>query len=88
LDICEKICTFNARDLASAINTKEVVETHHAATGGLVHLRFPPEPNGYLHLGHVRSIWLNFHSARKLGGVCYLRYDDTNPCSERQDYID
>lgn len=51
-------------------------------------MRFPPEPNGYLHLGHVRSIWLNFHSAHKLGGLCYLRYDDTNPSSERQSFID
>jgi glutaminyl-tRNA synthetase len=50
--------------------------------------RFPPEPNGYLHLGHVKSICLNFGIADEFGGVCNLRYDDTNPTAEKQDYID
>ena len=50
--------------------------------------RFPPEPNGYLHLGHVKSICLNFGIAKEFGGVCNLRYDDTNPTAEKQDYID
>ncbi|WP_201582716.1 glutamine--tRNA ligase/YqeY domain fusion protein [Psychrobacter jeotgali] len=50
--------------------------------------RFPPEPNGYLHLGHVKSICLNFGVAEEFGGVCHLRYDDTNPTAEKQDYID
>lgn len=50
--------------------------------------RFPPEPNGYLHLGHVKSICLNFGVAEEFGGVCNLRYDDTNPTAEKQDYID
>ena len=50
--------------------------------------RFPPEPNGYLHLGHVKSICLNFGVADEFGGVCNLRYDDTNPTAEKQDYID
>ncbi len=50
--------------------------------------RFPPEPNGYLHLGHVKSICLNFGVAEEFDGVCHLRYDDTNPTAEKQDYID
>lgn len=50
--------------------------------------RFPPEPNGYLHLGHVKSICLNFGVAEEFGGICHLRYDDTNPTAEKQDYID
>lgn len=50
--------------------------------------RFPPEPNGYLHLGHVKSICLNFGIAEEFDGACHLRYDDTNPTAEKQDYID
>ncbi|AWT48790.1 glutamine--tRNA ligase/YqeY domain fusion protein [Psychrobacter sp. YP14] len=50
--------------------------------------RFPPEPNGYLHLGHVKSICLNFGIAKEFGGICNLRFDDTNPTAEKQDYID
>ena len=50
--------------------------------------RFPPEPNGYLHLGHVKSICLNFGVAKEFGGICNLRFDDTNPTAEKQDYID
>jgi len=50
--------------------------------------RFPPEPNGYLHIGHAKSIWVNFGLAEQFGGRCHLRFDDTNPAKEEQAYID
>ena len=55
---------------------------------GKVITRFPPEPNGYLHIGHAKSICLNFGVAAEFGGRCHLRFDDTNPTREEQHFVD
>ena len=56
--------------------------------GQTVHTRFPPEPNGYLHIGHCKALCIDFGSALKFGGICNLRMDDTNPAKEDTEYVD
>ncbi|KAG8982735.1 hypothetical protein FRB90_006592, partial [Tulasnella sp. 427] len=63
-------------------------EQHLSTTGGKVFTRFPPEPNGYLHIGHSKAIFVNFGYAAHYGGHCYLRYDDTNPEAEEARYFE
>jgi len=56
--------------------------------GGRVQTRFPPEPNGYLHIGHAKAITVDFELAREFGGTCNLRFDDTNPDTEDTSYVE
>ena len=85
------------RDLASGVLAQRHFggspgdAAHHAAgplDAARIRTRFPPEPNGYLHVGHAKSICVNFGLARDYGGVCHLRFDDTNPEKEEQAYVD
>ena len=77
-----------AKSLQSQLNKPQILAEHKKRTGGKIITRFPPEPNGYLHIGHCKAIRFNFRVALENGGYTYLRYDDTNPTKEKQEYID
>ena len=84
----DKLSKLMARDMKSSLNPPELLKKHLEATGGKIITRFPPEPNGYLHLGHAKAMRFCFTSASKHGGHCYLRLDDTNPEKENKEFIE
>lgn len=78
---------FSHGSVLRCCNTREMLDKHLKVTGGRVFTRFPPEPNGYLHIGHAKAMFVDFGLAKERGGCCYLRYDDTNPEAEKKEYI-
>jgi glutaminyl-tRNA synthetase len=84
MTVAEKTGAEPGRDFIRDIVAEDLAAGRHQS----VVTRFPPEPNGYLHIGHAKSICLNFGVAQEFGGRCHLRFDDTNPVREEQEYID
>jgi len=80
----EPVAAETGRDFIRDIIQADLDTKKHS----LIVTRFPPEPNGYLHIGHAKSIALNFGIAQEFAGRCHLRFDDTNPTKEEQEYID
>ncbi|KAL6782008.1 TSQ1 [Auxenochlorella protothecoides x Auxenochlorella symbiontica] len=85
---CHTTVAFSDGSQLSISNSAERLAEHLRATGGRVVTRFPPEPNGYLHIGHAKAMFVDFGMAAARGGDCFLRFDDTNPEAEKREYID
>src|SRR3954453_3844653 len=84
MSVAEKIETEGGRDFIRDIVADDLASGRHKR----VVTRFPPEPNGYPHIGHAKSICLNFGLARDFHGVCHLRFEDTNPTTEDMEYVE
>ncbi len=83
----KKITDLIGRDTVSLGNSSKLLNERIEKFGDIILTRFPPEPNGYLHIGHAKAIRFNFTVAADYGGKTYLRYDDTNPEAETKEFI-
>ena len=87
--MAETVLTENEEKKSVSFVEQMVIDDLAAGkNGGRIQTRFPPEPNGYLHIGHAKAIAIDFGLAKKYGGVCNLRFDDTNPVKEDTEYIE
>lgn len=83
----DKLSKIIGRDMTSALNSDKLMQKHLEFSKGKVFTRFPPEPNGYIHIGHAKAMRFSFTNASKKGGHTYLRFDDTNPEKETDEFI-